>query len=111
MAGGLVNTSFQFGGALVLAVATAVNTANAGPGGSPAALLDGFHAAIIVSLIAAVLGVAATALRRPAAVCPEPVPRARIGPAGLRLPSPVQLAQVGQLTDSPAQLAAGLAPT
>lgn len=69
-----VHTSFQFGGALVLAVATAVNTANAGPGGSPAALLDGFHAAIIVSLIAAVLGVAATALRRPAAVCPEPCP-------------------------------------
>ena len=76
LAGGLVNTSFQFGGALVLAVATAVNTANAGPGGSPAALLDGFHAAIIVSLIAAVLGVAATALRRPerAVPCPEPCP-------------------------------------
>lgn len=76
LAGGLVNTSFQFGGALVLAVATAVNAANAGPGGSPAALLDGFHAAIIVSLIAAVLGVAATALRRPerAVACPEPCP-------------------------------------
>ena len=76
LAGGLVNTSFQFGGALVLAVATAVNTANAGPSGSPAALLDGFHAAIIVSLIAAVLGVAATALRRPerAVPCPEPCP-------------------------------------
>jgi MFS family permease len=75
LAGGLVNTSFQFGGALVLAVATAVNTANAGSGGSPAALLDGFHAAIIVSLIVAVLGVAATGLRRgtPQAVpCPEP---------------------------------------
>ncbi len=32
LAGGLVNTSFQFGGALVLAVATAVNNANASPG-------------------------------------------------------------------------------
>jgi hypothetical protein len=55
LAGGLVNTSFQFGGGLVLAVVTAVNSANAGPGGSPAALLDGFHAAIVVSVIAAVL--------------------------------------------------------
>jgi EmrB/QacA subfamily drug resistance transporter len=64
LAGGLVNTSFQFGGALVLAVATAVNEANAGSGGSPTAILDGFQAAIVVSLIAAVLGVAAVALRR-----------------------------------------------
>jgi EmrB/QacA subfamily drug resistance transporter len=64
LAGGLVNTSFQFGGALVLAVVTAVNDANAGTDGSPQALLDGFQAAIVVSLIAAILGVAATALRR-----------------------------------------------
>jgi EmrB/QacA subfamily drug resistance transporter len=73
LAGGLVNTSFQFGGALVLAVATAVNNANAGPGGSPQALLDGFHAAIIVSLIAAALGVAAMTIRRRmrAEPCPE----------------------------------------
>jgi EmrB/QacA subfamily drug resistance transporter len=79
LAGGLVNTSFQFGGALVLAVTTAVNNASAGSGGSPDALLDGFHAAIVVSLVAAVLGVAAVALRRRAAAvpcpqlpCPEP---------------------------------------
>ncbi len=74
LAGGLVNTSFQFGGALVLAVATAVNNASAGSGGSPQALLDGFHAAIVVSLVAAVLGVAAMALRRRAhpMPCPEP---------------------------------------
>jgi predicted MFS family arabinose efflux permease len=65
LAGGLVNTSFQFGGALVLAVVTAVNTAAAGPGGTAPALLDGFQAAIIVSVVAAVLGVVATALRRP----------------------------------------------
>jgi EmrB/QacA subfamily drug resistance transporter len=63
LAGGLVNTSFQFGGALVLAVVTAVNDASAGSSGSPQAQLDGFHAAIVVSLIAAALGVAATALR------------------------------------------------
>jgi EmrB/QacA subfamily drug resistance transporter len=76
LAGGLVNTSFQFGGALVLAVVTAVNTANAGNGGSPQALLDGFHAAIVVSVIAAVLGVAAVTLRRRerAEPCPEPCP-------------------------------------
>jgi EmrB/QacA subfamily drug resistance transporter len=74
LAGGLVNTSFQFGGALVLAVATAVNSANAGAGGSASALLDGFHAAIVVSVIAATLGVAAIALRRRTQVapCPEP---------------------------------------
>jgi MFS family permease len=57
LAGGLLNTSFQFGGALVLAVVTAVNSAATGPGGSPQALLDGFHAALVVSLVVAVLGV------------------------------------------------------
>jgi EmrB/QacA subfamily drug resistance transporter len=74
LAGGLVNTSFQFGGALVLAIATAVNSAGAGSGGSPEALLDGFQAAIVVSLAAAVLGVAAMVLRRRAQPmpCPEP---------------------------------------
>jgi Na+/melibiose symporter-like transporter len=74
LAGGLVNTSFQFGGALVLAVVTAVNNANAGPGGSPQALLDGFHAAIIVSVIAAVLGVAAMTIRRRMRAEPRPEP-------------------------------------
>jgi sugar phosphate permease len=73
LAGGLVNTSFQFGGALVLAVVTAVNSANTGGDGSAQGLLDGFHAAIIVSVIVATLGVAATALRRrpQTAPCPE----------------------------------------
>jgi EmrB/QacA subfamily drug resistance transporter len=64
LAGGLLNTSFQFGGALFLAVATAVNSANVGRGGSAQALLDGFHPALFVSLIAAVLGVAVMGLRR-----------------------------------------------
>jgi EmrB/QacA subfamily drug resistance transporter len=74
LAGGLVNTSFQFGGALVLAVATAVNNASAGSGGSPQALMDGFHAAIVVSLVVAVLGVAVTLVRRRSGgvPCPEP---------------------------------------
>lgn len=71
LAGGLLNTSFQFGGALVLAVVTAVNDA-AGSDGSPQAVLDGFHAAVVVSLVAAVLGVAATALRGRARPVPAP---------------------------------------
>jgi EmrB/QacA subfamily drug resistance transporter len=64
LAGGLLNTSFQFGGALVLAVVTAVNNANVGSDGSRQALLDGFHPALVVSVIAAVLGVAAVGLGR-----------------------------------------------
>jgi hypothetical protein len=64
LAGGLLNTSFQFGGALVLAIVTAVNSANVGSDGSSQALLDGFHAALVVSLLAGVLGVGAMALRR-----------------------------------------------
>jgi MFS family permease len=62
LASGLVNTSFQFGGALVLAIATAVNDAAGGSNGSPGALLDGFHAAIVVSILAAGLGAVATAI-------------------------------------------------
>jgi EmrB/QacA subfamily drug resistance transporter len=64
LAGGLVNTSFQFGGALVLAIVTAVNNANIGSGGGAQAVLDGFHAAIIVSVIVAVIGAAAVGLQR-----------------------------------------------
>ena len=75
LAGGLVNTSFQFGGALVLAVVTAVNNANAGAGGSPQALLEGFQAAVIVSVAVAVLGVIATMQRR------ERLPRPAMEPA------------------------------
>jgi EmrB/QacA subfamily drug resistance transporter len=74
LASGLVSTSFQFGGALVLAVVTAVNSANTGADGSPQALLDGFQAAIVVSVIAASLGVALTAVRgRRPVLAAEPV--------------------------------------
>lgn len=76
LAGGLVNTSFQFGGALVLAIATAVNNANAGPGESASAVLEGFHAAVIVSLIVATLGVAAVVLRRRTGDVPDAVAEA-----------------------------------
>jgi hypothetical protein len=64
LAGGLLNTSFQFGGALVLAIVTAVNSAAVGSDASPQALLDGFHAALVVPVGAAVLGVGAMAFRR-----------------------------------------------
>jgi hypothetical protein len=71
-----VQTSFQFGGALVLAVVTAVNSATTGADGSPEAILDGYQAAVIVSVIAALIGVAVTAARFRSAPEPalEPVP-------------------------------------
>jgi MFS family permease len=63
LAGGLVNTSFQLGAALVLAVVTAVVNANT-TGATPDDVLAGYHAAIFVAVGAAVLGVAAMLLRR-----------------------------------------------
>jgi EmrB/QacA subfamily drug resistance transporter len=60
LASGLVSTSFQFGGALVLAIATAVNNANTGAGTQ--GLLDGYQAAIVVSVIAAGLGALVTSV-------------------------------------------------
>jgi EmrB/QacA subfamily drug resistance transporter len=71
LASGLVNTSFQFGGALMLAIATAVNNAYTGADGSPQGLLEGFQAAVVVSVIAAGLGVFVTAVRRRAHTEPE----------------------------------------
>jgi MFS family permease len=76
LASGLVSTSFQVGGALVLAVTTAVNNAAAGAGGSSQAVLDGFQAAIVVSVIAAGLGAVVTAFRRRATVAVEGVEEA-----------------------------------
>jgi EmrB/QacA subfamily drug resistance transporter len=74
LAGGLLNTSFQFGGALVLAVVTAVVNANTGASGTPQAVLDGFHPALIVPVIAGSLGILAMAsgLRRRAVAVAEP---------------------------------------
>jgi predicted MFS family arabinose efflux permease len=71
LAGGLINTSFQFGGALVLAVVTAVNNANTGSNGTKQALLDGFHPAIVVSLIAALVGLLVMTISRRSRVAAE----------------------------------------
>ena len=66
LASGLVYTSFQVGGAIGLAIATAVidagTAASSSPAGSAAALLDGFHPAILTSLAIAVIGIAITAV-------------------------------------------------
>jgi MFS family permease len=65
LAGGLVNTSFQLGAALVLAMVTAVANANT-TGGSPQDILAGYHAALFVAVGVALLGVVAMLQRRPA---------------------------------------------
>ncbi|MBM7442770.1 MFS transporter [Streptomyces sp. HB132] len=53
LAGGLLYTAFQFGAALGLSAVTAVSVA-ATHGGTPAALLDGYRAGLIVPFAAAV---------------------------------------------------------
>src|SRR5690606_1291027 len=65
LASGLLTTSFQFGAALGLAVVSAVLVA-ATAGDSPAAVLEGYRAGLVVPLVAAGLGtlIMATDLRR-----------------------------------------------
>jgi MFS family permease len=64
LAGGLLNTSVQIGGAVTLAVVTAVVTANGGSQASAAALLAGFRPAlaVITGLTLAGLALALTGL-------------------------------------------------
>lgn len=66
LAGGLLYTSFQFGAALGLSAAAAVDVA-ATTSDSPAALLDGYRAALWVPLVAALLAtlVSAFGVRSP----------------------------------------------
>lgn len=78
LVGGLINTSFQVGPALILAIATAVNDSYAGDDGSANAILDGFHAAIFVSLVLVAVGAAVTLTGwrrapKPALAVPEPL--------------------------------------
>jgi EmrB/QacA subfamily drug resistance transporter len=60
LASGMVQTSFQFGGALVLAIVTAVNSAAVGGNRAPGAVLNGYQTALIVPVIVAALGLAIT---------------------------------------------------
>jgi EmrB/QacA subfamily drug resistance transporter len=59
LAGGIVNTAFQIGGALILAIVTAVSNASRGNHASSAATMHGFHTAIIVSAAVAGIGILA----------------------------------------------------
>jgi EmrB/QacA subfamily drug resistance transporter len=56
LAGGLLNTSLQVGGAIGLAVVTAVLVANGGGRSGPQALLAGFTPALVVVTVFAVAG-------------------------------------------------------
>ena len=79
LAGGLVNTSFQLGAALVLAIVTAVVNSNT-TGTSSQDVLNAYHAALFVPLAAALLGVVAVVRRQPA---PAPVLVAPVVEEGL----------------------------
>jgi MFS family permease len=56
LASGLINTSFQVGGAITLAVVTAVVSSHAGSSTDPGTLLDAYRPAIGVSVVVALLG-------------------------------------------------------
>jgi Na+/melibiose symporter-like transporter len=73
LAGGLLNTSLQVGGAIGLAVVTAVLTANGGGEASPAALLTGLTPALSVVTGIAVLGLLIAISGLMARKQPEPV--------------------------------------
>ncbi|WP_353940762.1 MFS transporter [Streptomyces sp. HUAS MG91] len=60
MVSGLLNTSVQVGGAIFLAVVTAVITANAPEGASPQAVLDSFRPGLVVITAIAVAGLLVT---------------------------------------------------
>ncbi|MER5279063.1 MFS transporter [Streptomyces sp. NPDC002809] len=60
LAGGLLYTAFQFGAALGLSAVTAVSVA-ATRSGTPAALLDGYRAGLLVPFVAAIVAAAISA--------------------------------------------------
>jgi MFS family permease len=68
LAGGLLNASVQFGGALMLALVTAINVVVTGDDPSRAELLDGYRAALVVPFVGVGIGAAISAagLRRAA---------------------------------------------
>jgi MFS family permease len=61
LAGGLLNASTQFGGALMLAVVTAVNVVVTGDDPTAAEMLDGYRAALVVPVVAVAIGAVLTA--------------------------------------------------
>ncbi|MDQ1701294.1 MAG: hypothetical protein QOF57_546 [Frankiaceae bacterium] len=76
LASGVLNTALQIGGALGLAIVSAVVTSHTS-GTTPAEILHGFRPGILVSAIVAVLGLIAAVIgwlleRRPAAAVPYP---------------------------------------
>jgi MFS family permease len=76
LAGGLINASTQFGGALMLAVVTAVNVVVTGDDPTAARMLDGYRAALVVPLVAVAIGALITArgLRPRSAPVPATAP-------------------------------------
>jgi 4-hydroxybenzoate polyprenyltransferase len=60
LASGLINTGQQIGGALGLAILSAISTSVAGSSRAPAVLTHGFHDAFLAGAGFAVLGVLAT---------------------------------------------------
>jgi predicted MFS family arabinose efflux permease len=60
LASGLVTASFQIGGAIALAIVTAVIAATAGGSTDPASLLNAYQAGIVVSVIVVALGLLMT---------------------------------------------------
>jgi MFS family permease len=101
LAGGLLNTSFQFGGALVLAVVTAVNAAASRSGHSAPDLVHGFRTAALVSVVAAAGGVTATVARRRSKTVPFPAEERQLEPAGAEgvVPLGPVLAEAGARTE------------
>lgn len=73
LASGLVTTSFQLGGALVLAIAAAVVATRTGGSSDPQVLLDAYRPALLVIAGGAFLGfvTALTGLRRTSRVAPR----------------------------------------
>ncbi len=71
LASGLLNTSLQIGGALILAIVSAVVSSHGGASASTAELLDGFRAAVAavsgIALVALVVSLSGVASRAPAA--------------------------------------------
>jgi hypothetical protein len=60
LASGLINTSQQIGGALGLAILSAISISVTGSSHDPAVLTDGFHDAFLAGAGFAVLGLVAT---------------------------------------------------